>query len=112
MPRDLSFVETHPDVFSLDGLIAWLETQPPQKEYCYGDTGGCLLARYLRANGFKRVSIGGWTWAYTTADGCRVDESIPDKFDKIARSKPRTYGAALSRALSRARALKAEADKP
>lgn len=41
------------DIFSLEGLIAWLEKQPARMEYCYLDNGDCLLGRYFTAMGFK-----------------------------------------------------------
>lgn len=51
--------ETKPDVFSLDGLIAWLEKQPPETEYNFKDTRDCLLCRYFRAMGLGDVRVGG-----------------------------------------------------
>jgi len=45
------FTSTQPDVLSLEGLLAWLETQLPDKEYCWADSGVCLLARYAASIG-------------------------------------------------------------
>lgn len=82
-----------PDVFSLDGLIGWLETQDPATEYDYWNCrGGCLLSQYLYANG--------------------IDGSLFRNYGRLSRQEgvgsvvacepPHTYGAALERA----RALK------
>lgn len=38
-----------PDVYSLDGLIAWLEKQPPETEYEWGNCQKCLIGTYLAA---------------------------------------------------------------
>lgn len=52
MPLDgRNFTETKPDVFSLEGLIAWLEKQPADESYCYYDVGHCLWGRYVKAMG-------------------------------------------------------------
>ena len=44
-------VEAAPRVFTpdLDGLIAWLETQPPEKTYYPPDSRDCLLCRFYEA---------------------------------------------------------------
>jgi hypothetical protein len=58
MPLDdttgfLKAMETKPDVFSLEGLIAWLEKQSPETRYNYDCVdGSCLLGLYLAAHGF------------------------------------------------------------
>lgn len=41
------------DVFSVAGLIAWLETQDPTTEYDYCVPGTCLAAQYLMSKGFS-----------------------------------------------------------
>lgn len=40
-----------PDVFSLDGLIAWLEKQPADGAYDFWDYKNCALCQYLHAQG-------------------------------------------------------------
>ncbi len=88
MPFDSKdFVETKPDVFSLEGLIAWLETQDPATTYCWVDGGHCLLAQYAKAVGstYLKVTVG--------LNGGRHGEP-----DGIAILRPWTYGAALERA--------------
>ena len=97
MPFDgTKFTETKPDVFSLEGLVAWLETQDPAREYRFWNyNGGCLLSIYLAEHGQP----------FGSGD--------PDKYSKIARvtrgdvgadyidvayDRPHIYGAALDRA--------------
>jgi hypothetical protein len=36
-----------PDVMSVEGLAAWLETQQPETMYVYGDCRDCLICRYV-----------------------------------------------------------------
>ena len=43
---DRNWVETKPEVFSLEGLIAWLEVQDKDKAYCYLDADHCLMGQY------------------------------------------------------------------
>jgi hypothetical protein len=94
-------VQTKPDVFSLEGLIAWLEKQPAERTYCFEDNGGCLLAQYYLSQGYSQVGIGGTS---VTLDG--KYRQMPDAFSDIPADHPRTFGGALSRAraaLSKAR---------
>lgn len=88
MPFDgKNFQQTKPNVFSLEGLIAWLETQDPATGYdwhnCQGD---CLIGHYGSAMGVD------WHKIHDVAFGdgwLRVASSL---------SGPATYGAALERA--------------
>lgn len=41
-------VEQKPEVFSLEGLEAWLKRQDPATTYDYTDSRNCLLCRYGR----------------------------------------------------------------
>jgi hypothetical protein len=75
-----------PDVFSLAGLIAWLETQDPTTEYCWIDAHHCLYGQYCRAHGHEYVDV------YE-----RFSEQIIPT-GEISFPHPRTFGAALSRA--------------
>ena len=99
MPYDGTNFETRPDVFSLDGLIAWLEKQPAEKKYCYMDTGACLLCQYLVSIGVPFEGVYGTYWD----DANNVTHDIPASVAHIPVEYPRTFGAALSRA----RALRA-----
>lgn len=98
--------ETKPDVFSLEGLIAWLETQPPEMTYRYVDVqGGCLIGLYASGMGFplhnpdrrSPLDFGG-LHSYFSRLGILGSLAVPF---------PQTLGAALSRA----RALLAETRK-
>jgi hypothetical protein len=41
--------ETKADHLSLVNLIAWLDTQPPSRRYCYTKPDRCLLARWIQS---------------------------------------------------------------
>ena len=101
MPLDqLGFVID--DVFTLASMIAWLRTKPPEEEYCWSNTGGCLFAQYgeyatgkkgnaayiAAIEGFRKMSI-------HEVNERRLGEPFPD----LAFGSPRTFGAVLDRAL-------------
>ena len=83
------------NIFSLEGLISWLETQPPETEFLYCNTSDCLNARYLRARGIELASYNAMgATHFTTADG--KDHDLPEELDLVANDcGPQTYGAAL-----------------
>lgn len=85
------------DPFSLESLIAWLEKQPGATEYCYSDTGHCLLAQYFEAAGFEQALLGSETISWGNAD---IEVKLPLHFNEIAQGSGgiRTFGAALERA--------------
>lgn len=89
-PTDFETV-TKTEVFSGRGLVAWLETQDPATQYDFGCLdGGCLIGRYLLATTGRMWKGHGLTW-----------EKICDRYpalNKIAVTRPHTYGDALSRA--------------
>lgn len=87
--------EVKADPLSLESLIAWLEKQPAEQEYCYYDNGYCLLARYFSAVGFKDVEVYGWYWRHSDAT---KDIPLSDAFKMIAVQGKWTFGAALKRA--------------
>jgi hypothetical protein len=87
-------VETKPDVFSLESLIAWLEKQPAQETYCYSSNGDCLLAQYFTGMGFVGVHVGGGDFDHEGA----INVKFPAILGDVAYYHPRTFGAALSRA--------------
>lgn len=83
-------------VFSVHGLIAWLETQNPETEYNYMDSNDCLLCRYFRACGVRlrhNDPMGPYEWM--DADGIR--HNLLPALDHISITAS-TYGAALARA--------------
>lgn len=60
-------VQTKPDVFTPENLIAWLEKQPVNKEYDWSFAGSCLLGQWCEANGLygeelftKSIELGQW----------------------------------------------------
>lgn len=94
--------ETKPDVFSLEGLIAWLETQPPAKTYDWlgnACNGGCLLDNYLFAFGYPmHTPHGPPDVNYQRLATLNGTMPYPRMDYIVAEAKPHTYGAALSRA--------------
>jgi hypothetical protein len=87
--------EVKSDVLSLESLIAWLETQPADKVYCYSNTGDCLHHQYFTAMGMVMKSGVGGTYV-NLESGKRVYFS--DGFIHTAAFEPHTFGAALDRA--------------
>lgn len=87
---------------SLEGLVAWLETQNPSTVYCYADIGDCLYHRYLTAIGMPVSSVGGAWWT----DLAGRKHPLPGETEFLHESpsallpqeSPRTFGAALTRA--------------
>ncbi len=77
------------NIFSLEGVISWLEMQPGETEYDYLDYGDCLLAQYCRVRGsaYKTVSIG---------SGPTKNPKV--LLERVAAREPWTYSAALTRA--------------
>lgn len=97
MPFDGS-TYTKPDVFSTVALRDWLRTQDPKRVYCYTDVGHCLIAQYLTAAGIAFQSVGGYgEWS----DASGATHQSGDDLHQIAIGRPRTFGAALSRAEDR-----------
>lgn len=110
MPFDIDpqYVETpaevKPDVFSLDGLIAWLEKQPADIEYCYRDHGRCLAAQFNAAccREYKVPAAGlivcfhDGEWRVDVDALCHAD--FPLQLEKIAVNTPHIFGEALIRA--------------
>jgi len=75
---------------TLDGLIAWLETQDPKSKYDYWDVDRCAIGQYLTSIGTSH--------AEQDRKDCRL---ILYWNSKIAASKTaagETFGAALKRA--------------
>lgn len=86
------------DVFSLKGLIAWLETQPPGEQYCYWASGTCLIGRYLRENTDLILSVSPSGMANYSEGGFEKRWDFESSIEKVSRLTPRTFGAALKRA--------------
>lgn len=87
-----------PDVFSLEGLIAWLETQDPETTYAFSLAQSCLVALYVEGVGgkFQRDAldpeyvVGNRRLSAWTHDMGRLID--------VAVDVPWTFGAALDRA--------------
>ena len=82
------------DPFTLEALIAWLETKEPEEMYCYTSNGHCLIAQYLEHHNIPFEGVVG--------DGYYYDKNLnrhKTPFHQIAVTKPRTFGAALQRAI-------------
>jgi hypothetical protein len=98
-------VEQKADPFKLETLIAWLEYQPADKEYCYTDNGYCLLGQYFSAAGYKNVQVYSNLVFYHGCAKSRVE--YPYSFNRIANGMDdradwkyvRTFGGALKRAI-------------
>ena len=87
--------EVMADPFTLASLIAWLEKQSADDEYCYLDNGFCLLGQYFSTMGISDVSIGDTVFSYAGSDGYL---RLPNGFERVAWGYPRTFGGALKRA--------------
>lgn len=90
-------VQSKPDVFSLEGLIAWLETMPVDGKYSYFANCGCMFHQYFTAMGTTDLDwVGGWE--IHLKDGSEVP--LSEDFGFVAVKYPHTFGAALTRARS------------
>ena len=92
-----------PDVFSPQGLIAWLEMQPATREYDWWDMGDCLVCHYLaEALGTDEP------WHVAAEAGKSYEDVLGSRwaYHAVGSALPWTYGAALdrARALSQGRA--------
>jgi len=93
MPFDATPPET--EVFSLQGLIDWLEMQPGETEYVYVNSWGCLLCHYFRARG---IDVNYLTMCGYVTNGSTEYQSYPMILRDVSISHPQTYAAALTRA--------------
>ena len=83
------------DPFTLDNLIAWLETKDPTMEYSFYFPDSCLVGQWARtvdASAFNIVTEGSYVY--------KVNEERRNlfSFHPIVCPKPWTFGAALERA--------------
>lgn len=86
-----------PDVFSLEGLAAWLETQDGATEYSYSDIGDCLLCRYFRCVGKSVRRVSPAYWVDTNGDNHKYPSSLDEAAASIEINGFKTYAAALDR---------------
>ena len=83
------------DLFTLDNLIAWLETKDPTMPYNFHWPDSCLLGQWARNEDITAFNIqieGSFVY--------KVNEERWDlfSFNPIACQEPWTFGAALERA--------------
>lgn len=99
MPFDGQTWKCDEIAFSLESLIAWLETQDPETYYCYASVHDCLWARYTLAMGGRitpphnRIGC-----IYRLGDKTLNATPLPDMQAWVAKKSPLSYGAALQRA--------------
>lgn len=90
-----------PQVPSLADMIAWLEMQPPEREYAWFDIEGCLVCAYFRARkvpstAYKKQGVG-WTLYREIFPGKNEAEQLAS-YHRVGSTWPWTFGAALDRA--------------
>lgn len=78
---------------TMPALIAWLRKQSPRKRYVFVDNRNCLIARFVKSQGFKDVHV---IPCALTADGRYYQ--YPYRLNQVASDDPATFGAALKRA--------------
>lgn len=76
------------DIVSLEGFIGWLEKQPPEEQYSWGNCSTCAIAQYLGAHGIRIRDIS--YEKYNALEG--------GAGNYVALGRPHTFGAALDRA--------------
>ena len=91
-PDQVALLES--EVFSLRGLISWLEHQPGDMDYDYRCAGTCLAHNYFEARGVKYgVSNGGFKIPRILKNGNPIEQ-----IEWVSVVTPWTYGEALKRA--------------
>lgn len=76
------------EVYSVAGLIQWLEKKDPATEYKWCNAGICLYGQYLHESLGRECTLKEWNQFLDTGVGCAG----------VALSLPHTFGAALERA--------------
>jgi hypothetical protein len=101
MPLDGDITKFEPKILSLDGLISWLETQPAAGQYSFEKIdGSCLIGQYLKAKGLDMRSYCDLADQEWSNSGLSFLHYLPTvRVGTIACHSPRTFGAALSRAI-------------
>lgn len=93
---------------SLPDLIAWLRVQDPKAKYNPHNSIDCLLVRFVKDQGYERVSADYTDLQYRGFFGRRAHVKIPTYMNEIAgldgRVVDNTFGAALARATEYAEA--------
>lgn len=93
------------DPFSLESLIAWLEKQDGDAEYCWFGRGHCLYAQYALAMGLGKSQFTFNLIAFGNSAYNNLIAGMREKYDSgagepfnLAFPSPHTFSAALSRA--------------
>ena len=76
------------DPLSFEGLVKWLEQQPPTQTYRYTEPRHCLVAQWLQANGVIDYNI----------DSATIRSRYGTEVYNVANGGEETFGAALERA--------------
>lgn len=82
----------HP-VLTVEALREWLKKQKRNRRYSYLDNRDCLIARFVKAQGFENV--------YSRAQSVNVNGvsyGLSERLNHISWKPPSTYAAALKRA--------------
>ena len=92
-------VENPHDIFSLEGLIWWLERQPGETTYNWADSRTCMNARYMESRGSNYADM---TYEFFLGNAVvSLMENVGSGFsigNRTHADNRRTYAAALSRA--------------
>lgn len=84
------------NIFTVEALADWLETQDPTSTYDYLLNSGCLIARYFRAVGLQVDLVGPDSWRDTMGE----EHPLSGDLNHVAASGLHTYDGALKRARS------------
>lgn len=90
------------DPFTLQALIAWLRTKDAQEVYCWENAGRCLYSQYGVAIGAGSDGVSAYSAAIAgfKLSGAADALGFRKAEGAVANGYPRTFGAALSRALA------------
>lgn len=81
------------DPLSLASLIAWLETMPPERKYCWFGKEPCLIEQFANYHCLSKHEL----YSIFDINGRNLYDRLTTK-SAIAESLPHTFGAALTRA--------------
>ena len=77
----------------LENLETWLKKQNPNKNYCYGNSGTCLLHQFYSVMGMPIQKMFGDVW-HDVSDGVHDLDPV---LNEIAMWGLHTFGGALKR---------------
>lgn len=85
--------ETKVNPLSLSSLIAWLETMPPERKYCWFSKEPCLIEQFANYHCLSKHEL----YSIFDINGRNLYNRLTTK-SAIAASLPHTFGDALTRA--------------